>query len=707
MDALFMFAAMFVAVLVFVALNVLQELLRIRFGKPGADWVQGPDVPPEYWHLFQGAIEIVRAKGFEPFAWIELTSPLDGSWRIAYQPWFRANDGTFAGLELADPLNTPRSVHLVFTSLLASGRSVTTHNYALHLQICLDPNNLHHDAYAATVDDQLAFHRAKIAAAAEIANPSPAEFTDAVHASLENGFQAMISSNQIAERSDGYQLTLLGALRLGWQMVKGGKGKPTPDAFLPSGVFEVPPRLQFEGWLRYDELRQRTSARRTSLWLFAGTALLTLASFAGWFELQTAILVIVVLALHEGGHYAAMLASGYRNVRVFFLPFVGAATTGQPVERTLGKELFVLLAGPLPGAALGFALFFVVGSEFDSLLGEFALLLVGINLLNLLPFFPLDGGRAVHVLVGDLHPVIDIGLKVLAMGAFVFAWVVLDEPLAFVLILAVVATFANKAARAIEQECRQEGRTAPVDVLSRVLAYEGMTGSKARVTMQLVLDRLTSSAPRTRARVAGALVYGTIVLVCFVGPMVFLVAQEVDDDFQAGHATVTCSDPQLPPNRTAFTAIAMMPSESAAEELLRSVQAPFPAHCVLPPWTHPPTQEVMNARRTWAAILEAEWSHEQPIAWADAVAEVRASNEPWLDEVVLDAYTTEPLELDAVMARRFGVEACDAGRLRLHGHADGRELYLRAYAPDEVEAQELVRYLCAETRTELQLVWIE
>jgi hypothetical protein len=38
--------------------------------------------------------------------------------------------------------------------------------------------------------------------------------------------------------------------------------------------------------------------------------------------------VLIVVAVHELGHYVAMILVGYRDVSMLFVPVVGAATTG-------------------------------------------------------------------------------------------------------------------------------------------------------------------------------------------------------------------------------------------------------------------------------------------------------------------------------------------------------------------------------------------
>ncbi len=133
----------------------------------------------------------------------------------------------------------------------------------------------------------------------------------------------------------------------------------------------------------------------------ASSGLLLSGLFLGWIyyvqgSIRAAAVAIAVLAFHELGHFVAMRASGYTDVRIFFLPGFGAATVGRRRRAPLWKEGLVLLAGPLPGLLLGLAL--PAGAP-GSLSAEVRAQLVLINALNLLPIAGLDGGRLVQMVL--------------------------------------------------------------------------------------------------------------------------------------------------------------------------------------------------------------------------------------------------------------------------------------------------------------------
>lgn len=106
--------------------------------------------------------------------------------------------------------------------------------------------------------------------------------------------------------------------------------------------------------------------------------------------------LVIVLVVHEGGHWLAMRAFGYTDLKVFFIPFFGAAASGIKQDASATQRAVVSLAGPLPG--ISFALVAAWFAPFESELFKYVVVLaLFINAFNLLPFVPLDGvSRPAH-----------------------------------------------------------------------------------------------------------------------------------------------------------------------------------------------------------------------------------------------------------------------------------------------------------------------
>ena len=129
------------------------------------------------------------------------------------------------------------------------------------------------------------------------------------------------------------------------------------------------------------------------------SGLLSFVAMAWLWNAYVAALILAAITLHEAGHAVAMRLLGYRDVHVFFVPLLGAMTVGRSVTTTVRDRLAVLLAGPVPGLWLAVVLL-VIDQAYApaTLLRMSALALLILNGLNLLPFTPLDGGRALEAL---------------------------------------------------------------------------------------------------------------------------------------------------------------------------------------------------------------------------------------------------------------------------------------------------------------------
>jgi Zn-dependent protease len=126
----------------------------------------------------------------------------------------------------------------------------------------------------------------------------------------------------------------------------------------------------------------------------AGTALVSVAAYSLFWGWQFAAGFVVLLFVHEMGHVIQLRREGIKASTPMFIPFLGAAIFSRSLGDNALAEARVGLAGPVLGS-LGAAAVAVVGTLTGSDL-LLALAYVGflINLFNLLPVLPLDGGRA-------------------------------------------------------------------------------------------------------------------------------------------------------------------------------------------------------------------------------------------------------------------------------------------------------------------------
>ncbi len=115
----------------------------------------------------------------------------------------------------------------------------------------------------------------------------------------------------------------------------------------------------------------------------------------GW---RFAVGFVLLLLVHEMGHVFQLRREGIKASAPMFIPFVGALVAMKELPKDAAAEARVGLAGPVLGslgALVPLGIYALTGNELFQ-----ALAFVGffLNLFNLLPVLPLDGGRAMAAL---------------------------------------------------------------------------------------------------------------------------------------------------------------------------------------------------------------------------------------------------------------------------------------------------------------------
>ena len=160
-----------------------------------------------------------------------------------------------------------------------------------------------------------------------------------------------------------------------------------------------------------------------------GTMLLSLAIYASIWGWTYAAGFVALMFVHEMGHYIAASQRGLKVGAPMFVPFVGAwiALQEQPVD--VETEAYVALAGPVVGT-IGALVVYLWGRSSDSgILLAIAYAGLFLNLFNLIPISPLDGGRITAV----LSP------RVWLVGAPVMLGILLYRPSPMLFIIAVLS----------------------------------------------------------------------------------------------------------------------------------------------------------------------------------------------------------------------------------------------------------------------------
>ena len=173
-----------------------------------------------------------------------------------------------------------------------------------------------------------------------------------------------------------------------------------------------------------EAIRNKEKSRRKPLKsiLILGVSLAVFfqLGFVRW-GLESALTILLVLVIHELGHYLGMKAFGYKNIQMFFIPLMGAAVSGTGRNVAAWKKALVTLMGPLPGIVIGLGLAVGCLISANMALMPYALMFLVLNLLNLLPIFPLDGGRFLHEVLFSRSRYLELTMNILATAALLIA----------------------------------------------------------------------------------------------------------------------------------------------------------------------------------------------------------------------------------------------------------------------------------------------
>jgi Zn-dependent protease len=149
----------------------------------------------------------------------------------------------------------------------------------------------------------------------------------------------------------------------------------------------------------------------------SGTALVSVAAYSLWFGWTFAIGFVLLIFVHEMGHVVQLRREGIKASAPMFIPFLGAVISAKSLGENALAEARVGLAGPVLGTVGAVACLFVAEATNSDFFRALAYIGFFLNLFNLLPVVPLDGGRAAAAMAPWMW---FVGLGGLVALAFVF-----------------------------------------------------------------------------------------------------------------------------------------------------------------------------------------------------------------------------------------------------------------------------------------------
>lgn len=199
-----------------------------------------------------------------------------------------------------------------------------------------------------------------------------------------------------------------------------------------------------------------------------GTMFISIAAYALLWGWRFAAGFVILLFVHETGHLIAARMMRLKTSWPIFIPFMGALIALKEAPRNAWVEAVVGIGGPILGslgALAVWALYFVTGNQLFLALGFTGFFL---NLFNLIPIVPLDGGR----IVAAISPWFWLFGLALLIPVLLWSWNILILLLVFLSFPRVVALFRKRT----EFELRYFECTAGQRITIAVLYFTLLAG---------------------------------------------------------------------------------------------------------------------------------------------------------------------------------------------------------------------------------------
>jgi Zn-dependent protease len=147
----------------------------------------------------------------------------------------------------------------------------------------------------------------------------------------------------------------------------------------------------------------------------------SLAAYSWLFSIEFAIALILCLVFHEYGHIKAMKYFGLKTKGIYLIPFVGGLALSDDKINTRWQDIVISIMGPFFGLILSVACLIGYWLTDIEILAGLAVFNALLNLFNMLPVLPLDGGHILKSIAFSINS--KIGLVACVLGALLGVYI--------------------------------------------------------------------------------------------------------------------------------------------------------------------------------------------------------------------------------------------------------------------------------------------
>jgi tetratricopeptide (TPR) repeat protein/Zn-dependent protease len=419
-------------------------LVRARYGYINGSIADPADVPEHIGNLLTIPIERLQLLGFRDCGYLQVESSLRVHPLVRWVRLLSDADGChFVSVSLRYPVNPRDPFSIDFYTWFNDGHLLLTLDRQAHATIDCFINTTVRDNRIHNLEGRWHYHQQQselLSHQREISTRLDlTKFADNFFAHWREYIDYGIAKKVFLHTSEPseFKLGFREAMRATDRLIRTA---PKPQPLKESIV--LPPQILNDNAKMLSGSHLRPFDRQTKLVLF-GISIIAFYLIAiptmGWeFGLQ----LLVIIFIHELGHLLAMQLFGYNNTSMLMIPLIGGVASGKKDDATLAQKFWVYILGPLPGIILGVTIAIYTKSNTSlTWLHVSALIAIGINLLNLLPIYPLDGGRIVNLLLRP-YPYLGFVFKLIcAVFSILFG---LGQPLFLGIGIAIVMTLPTE-----------------------------------------------------------------------------------------------------------------------------------------------------------------------------------------------------------------------------------------------------------------------
>jgi len=162
----------------------------------------------------------------------------------------------------------------------------------------------------------------------------------------------------------------------------------------------------------------------------------SLAAYSWLFSYQFALALILCLVFHEYGHVKAMKYFGMRTKGIYLVPFLGGLALSDEKINTRWQDVVISIMGPFFGFILSLILLVIYWVTESHIWAALAVFNAFLNLFNLLPILPLDGGHILKSVSFSMNSRIGMFLCIAAIiGGIILSYTLGLTLLGFLLVM--------------------------------------------------------------------------------------------------------------------------------------------------------------------------------------------------------------------------------------------------------------------------------